>query len=166
MPAGLSALTPLANTTLASSASSITFSSIVGTYRDLILVVANYKASTDITAYIRFNSDTGSNYSQTYLVGNGSAAYAGQSSGTKFDIGYFTYASNSDTGYSMIVNVMDYTATDKHKTALIRSNRAGVGSETFATRWASTAAVTAISLTASTGTFSTGTSFALYGVSA
>jgi hypothetical protein len=39
MPAGVSAYTALANVTLGSSAANVTFSSISGSYRDLVLIV-------------------------------------------------------------------------------------------------------------------------------
>ena len=46
MPAGVSAWTPLANITLASTANTVTFSSISGAYKDLRLVLVGGAAGT------------------------------------------------------------------------------------------------------------------------
>lgn len=159
-----SAYKALANLTLSSSASTVTFSSISGNYRDLVLVISDIKMSTDATVYIRYNSDTGSNYNQVFMSGQGSVTASQSANSTRFDIGYYTYASTTDTGFNIEADILDYTATDKHKTAIVRSNRASAGTESFAARWASTSAITTIALIASTGTFSSGTKFALYGV--
>jgi hypothetical protein len=72
MAAG-STYTPIATTTLGSAASSVTFSSIAGTYTDLRIVYSTV-SSADAGNYLRFNSDSGSNYSNTTLFGNGSSA--------------------------------------------------------------------------------------------
>ena len=128
---------------------------------------SNLKASTDITAWIRYNADSGANYNQVFMSGQGSiTASQSTSGGTEFDIGYYTYASTTDTGFSIIHNILDYSATDKHKSGLVRSDRASAGTEAFATRWANTSAITQVAIVASTGTWSAGCNFALYGVSA
>lgn len=62
---------PIANTTLSSAAASYTFSSISGSYTDLVLVIGG-TLSADISAGIYFNGDTGTNYSTTRMYGNGS----------------------------------------------------------------------------------------------
>ena len=155
---------PMANITLGSSAASVTFSSISQAYRDLVLVI-NATTSNNGNPRIRFNSDTGSNYSQIRMTGNGSAA-SSASSTTYAGIltGDFAYAGSSS---NYIVSVMDYSATDKHKTVLSRGNIAAAATEAIAGRWANTAAVTTITLDEfSGGTFSSGSTFALYGVAA
>jgi hypothetical protein len=73
------AIIPLANITLGSAAASVTFSSIVGTYRDLLLVSQlGHVSNNDIR--IRFNSDTGSNYNMVYSAGDGGSVYLGNDS--------------------------------------------------------------------------------------
>jgi hypothetical protein len=61
-----STYTALANLTLGTAASSITFSNIPATYRDLILITSA-RSSTTATGvdaiFLRYNSDTGSNSS-------------------------------------------------------------------------------------------------------
>ena len=68
--------TPIATQTLGSSAASVTFSSIPGTYTDLMLIsFAQGQASGgDNRLVLQFNGDTATNYSSTYLIGNGTTA--------------------------------------------------------------------------------------------
>jgi hypothetical protein len=59
----------IATSTLGSTASDVTFSSISGSYTDLVLIV-NETCSTGSGLNVQFNSDTGSNYSSTYMYGD------------------------------------------------------------------------------------------------
>ncbi len=144
---------PLANITLGSSASSVTFSSIPGTYRDLVLVV-NHTKSTLTGLYIRYNGDAGANYSGVYMVGGGSYLTSGLST----EPGY------ADTLSTQVLQVMDYSATDKHKTSLLRSDHAAGQTVAWALRWANTSAITSLAFVTASGTFQTGSTFALYGI--
>lgn len=158
--------TPLANITLSSSASSVTFSSISQAYRDLILVVNGKVVSGSADAYMRFNSDSGTNYSRVRMSGDGSSAVSAQaSSDTQGYIDSYGYL-DTNFSYATLVQIMDYPATDKHKTYLSRSNNAGLGVDALAGRWASTSAITSILVGLSTGSFATGTTMSLFGVAA
>jgi hypothetical protein len=141
--------------TLGSSAASVTFSSIPATYRDLVLIANSNNSNGALD--IRFNSDSGTNYSRV-------VAYA--PSPTSFSqTGNTAILLNSPASgeYLQTLQVMDYSATDKHKTALERGSNASV---IFmgAHRWANTAAITTMSLTATGGLFTIGSNFSLYGV--
>jgi hypothetical protein len=164
-----SALTPLANITLGSTATTVTFSSIVGTYRDLRLVIQGRGTSTPIV-YVRFNSDSGSNYANVWLTGwPTSGIYPGQNSGVAHILGNFNLAMGTTKPSIVALDVMDYQATDKQKTTLSKyggTDDSGFGVEMLSGRWANTAAITTLSVTASTGSFAIGTTMALYGVSA
>jgi len=163
-----STYTPLANTTLSATATSVTFSSInTSLYRDLILVSTVSRPTTGFgTFYIRFNSDAGTNYNLVTLVGSGTAA---SSTSLTSDTGiYASYdvSSIKDTSQNPVVwNILDYSATDKHKSVLVKSNQSERGVAAVAGRWASTSAITAISLHYGPG-FASGSTFALYGVAA
>jgi hypothetical protein len=152
--------TPLATVTLASSASSVTFSSIPATYRDLILVM-NGSPSTGSYAFLRFNGDSGSNYNYIFMYGDGSSAvsqsFTSQTQG---------YIGNIDATVrtTFIAQVMDFSATDKHKTFLSRNGQAAGLVIATAGRWANTSAVTSMSVNINSGTFSIGHTFNLYGV--
>jgi hypothetical protein len=151
----------LANTTLSSTATSITFSSIPATYRDLVLVIAGTTDAARTIGY-RLNSDTGSNYSYVYMQGNGSATESGNGTLT---LGLLT---RMGTGQSTtIAHFMDYSATDKHKTVLSRGGTSAELLRAHASRWASTNAVTSIyiaTLDINANAFQIGTTFALYGI--
>lgn len=155
-----SALVPLANITLSSTASSVTFSSISGSYRDLMLVINGGAGGGG--PYLQFNSDTGTNYNYVFLRGNGSTA-------TSVQNGNDTYAQLNWLGISangvLITHLLDYSTTNKHKLWLARTGTATTSTELASGRWASTSAISTI--VAYPGvTWSAGTTFALYGVSA
>jgi hypothetical protein len=59
---------------------------------------------------------------------------------------------------------MDYSATDKHKTYLSRSNNADNGTTALTGRWANTSAITTVAISSQTGSIRTGTSISLYGI--
>ena len=164
MPAGVSAYTALANVTLGSSAASVTFSSISQAYKDLVLVVTPSASSKVANVNFRFNSDTGSNYSFVYMKGNGTTAGSGASSSTE---GFLDFSDGlpADFGNNFVVNLFDYSATDRHKNFLARWNMASDSTGAVANRWASTSAVNSINVFISGTTFAAGSTFALYGVS-
>jgi translation elongation factor P/translation initiation factor 5A len=152
----------IASNVLGSSASSVTFSSIPATYRDLVLVM-DIKTTTTGRPEMQINSDTSSNYSKVIMTGDGTSATS--TSGTSLtNIDFDTVTGASTENQLRIWQFMDYSATDKHKTILNRSNRAGARVNAGAARWASTSAITTILLTCSTGNFDTGSTFYLYGI--
>jgi len=164
MPAGVSAWTALANVTLASPAASVTFSSISSSYRDLRLVFAGGIGSANPTFVL--NGDTASTYLWTTLEGNGSAASSAWNGNN-----YGSFANNyilgyNSTGLLITMDILDYTATDKHKTILSRAGNTARGVHAVVNRWPSTAAVATIQLNSNATNFTTGSTFALYGVSA
>jgi len=151
--------TPIANTTLGSSATSITFSSISQSYRDLVLVINGPAMFGDVS--LRLNSDSGNNYSYVVMYGTGSSSLSGQASSQSLAAISYNAASSP---FSVIVNFLDYSATDKHKTLLSRGNQADAYVLAYADRWANTAAITSIQIL--NNTYPVGTTLALYGVAA
>jgi hypothetical protein len=149
---------PLATVTLGSAASSVTFSSIPGTYRDLILIMDG-TSSVGINGSVYFNSDTtAANYPYTRMNGNGSTASSNSGNNIWFDF---------QTSRSMVrIQIMDYSATDKHTTSLSRWDNPSSVVGATAIRWANTAAVTSLQVkdTNNSATFASGTTFSLYGV--
>lgn len=99
------------------------------------------------------------------MVGNGSSTSSAAFSGSHFDAtGFF---SSYNDPFTIVANVLDYSATDKHKTVLFRPGAASQASIGEAGRWANTSAVTTISFVSANGSsFPTGLTIALYGVSA
>jgi len=161
------ALVPLQNITLGSAQSSVTFASIPTTgYRDLRLVVSAKPNGTGYPAvYVRANGDSGSNYSTVRMAGNGSTTNSVASSATGFSIAS-AYGLGPTAGAmsNHLVDIQDAFASDKHKTALARSNTPNDGLEASASRWASTSAITSLTVGTNVDSFAAGSTFALYGV--
>lgn len=153
-----SALTPLANYTIPASTTfgSLTFSNIPATYRDLRIVWFGINAGGNQDVGFQLNGSNGT--SAVYMAGFGS----GTGSGTSSDIlGYVSAA-----GMLNQIDIFDYNVTDKHKSGLIRYGDSGNFAAAAAFRWANTAAITSVRLYLGTGGFASGSTFALYGVSA
>jgi len=121
MPAG-STYTPIATTTLGSAATDITFSSIAGTYTDLVVIVSAQQVTLGEDLALQFNSDTGTNYSRTYLCGDGSTAHSGRSTSVNQII--LDHHATPPTGTSFstaVINIMNYSNTTTFKTVLDRT---------------------------------------------
>jgi hypothetical protein len=164
----------IATTTVSTAVSSITFSSIPSTYTHLQLR-ATLRTS-DSGSYagdivIQFNSDTGTNYSNHILYGNGSSAGAAGASSQSKNYTIFTSTAIAGASYfgAAIVDVLDYANTNKYKT--IRSlsgadyNNTNGQVRFGSSVWLNTNAVSTITLTDYVGTnFAQYSSFALYGI--
>lgn len=157
--------TPIATTTLGSDQASVTFSSISGSYTDLICIVNGALTTADNT-YMDFNGDTATNYSQTYLRGNGSTATSGGVSGNNYIVNdYTSYPDTTLSDYTLIVNINNYSNSTTYKTSLLRSNQAGTGVATSVGLWRSTSAITQVRFfCGGTVKWKTGSTFTLYGI--
>jgi hypothetical protein len=161
--------TPLATVTLGGTASSVTFSSIPATYRDLVLIISGRSTSTTGEAVMgRYNGDSGANYNNVRmggLVGVGPFSNTATSQ-TSVQLGRLDDSSSGNTSPSQaIISIMDYSATDKHKTSLSRSGTTREVVDSNAGRWANTAAITSIVISLAVGpNFVAGSTFNLYGV--
>jgi hypothetical protein len=157
---------PIETTTVGTATNTVTFSSIGGSYTDLI-IVTNVKSTSTENMSMIFNSDTGSNYSRTVLTGNGSSASSDrQTSVTSIGTDYNGYFDGSDFNQAKIIQIMNYSNSTTYKTCLIRSNRAQSGTDAIVGLWRSTSAITSITLGANSLNFATGSTFTLYGIKA
>jgi hypothetical protein len=166
MAAG-STYTPIATTTLGSNTQYVTFSSISGSYTDLILVVSAAGVSAQ-DMYGRVNGDSGTNYSRTNVYGNGSAAGSVRvSNETSMMLDYYGNPNTTLGNSVQIINFMNYSNTTTYKTVLIRSSSTS-GTDAIINLWRSTAAITSIQLNVANGAvnFATGSTFTLYGITA
>lgn len=152
----------LANLTLTGTDAEVSFTSIPNTYRDLVVVIDG-TVTANAGARMEFNNDTGQNYSWVYIGASTTAFEESAQSQTVFVQGVATLVAGQR--FHHIVQIMDYSATDKHKTILSTANENNV-SVTARTvgRWASTTAVNRIDVFLSTSTYAQGTTFALYGI--
>lgn len=159
-----STYTPIATTTISSASSSYTFSSIPSTYTDLVLVT-NVIATGDLQINCRVNGDTSTNYSTTYLAGNGTSAVSSRQSNAAF-MGTDYYFSATTNGNVSILHFMNYSNTTTNKTMINRANAADKGVMANVSLWRSTAAINAIQLYATANNFNIGSTFTLYGIAA
>jgi hypothetical protein len=159
----------IATTTLGSNQATVTFSSIPGTYTDLVLITNEKQTATsNRSPALRFNSDSGSNYSQTGLYGTGSAGGTFRTSNaTLIYYGYYGYSTTSNFNFNSIVNINNYSNTAINKTVLSRASNAQNGVDIILGLWRNTTAITSITLTMETlSDFTTGSTFTLYGIKA
>jgi hypothetical protein len=166
-----STYTPIYAQTLSSSASSITFSNIPGTYTDLVLV-SNLTGSTVIDPSIQFNGDTGANYSNTNLSGNGSSAFSNRNTSVAYvRMDESAYGSTANPT-SYVTQINNYANTTTYKTILGRNNNGATGVDAIASSWrgstgSSTQPITAITVYCrGSGNFVSGSTFTLYGIKA
>jgi hypothetical protein len=156
--------TPLATVTLGTAVSSVTFSSIPATYRDLIIAFDGLATANQSFGF-RFNGDTGNNYSTVVMRSQGNTPEA--SSFTDSSISFNISTTTSGTRCMSIAQIMDYSATDKQKAVLVRGNydQPSVGRfvEAQANRWANTSAVNSI-VVSSGSNLGVGSRIDLYGV--
>lgn len=151
------AQTLIGRITLTTTQTSISFTNIPATYRDLRLVVAAGGLNDDLL--IQFNGDGGSNYSRVYMFAQSSGAVSGTGGTTFISAGYI-----GSTMTPFTLDVLDYSATDKHKPTLSRSSDTAVVGG-VAGRWASTSIVTSITAyRAGSNSFAVGNTFSLYGI--
>ena len=154
----------IATQTLGSAAASVTFSSIPSTYTDLIIVTGIIGVG-DLQMNVRLNSDTATNYSTTYLAGNGTSAVSDRATNAT-SMGTDYYFGATTAGNATILQFLNYSNTTTNKTMLARSNQASKGVQATVGLWRNTAAINTIQLISSTSNFNTGSTFSLYGIKA
>ena len=163
------------NTISGSTTHQVDFTSISGSYTDLIIVASGYNVTADLSQRIRFNSDSASNYGVTYIGGNGTTASSGRlSNGSGLYANYLTGWTNSSTQPSnWTFHIMDYANSNTYKTCLSRAGTTTGGTypgvETLVGTWRSTSAITSVSVEAGYGSthyFASGTIITLFGIQA
>ena len=165
MAAG-STYTPIATTTANGSVNSITFNSFSG-YTDLVLIFLGKVSSGSGDLGLRFNSDTGTNYSYTWLSSQAGGTSGRGTSTSSITLTEYSYLDNTRDTLS-ITNIMNYSNATTYKSILTRGNKTGYGVDAKVGLWRSTSAITSITLfsTGSNPNFESGSTFTLYGISA
>ena len=155
---------PIATTTLGSAAGTVSFTSISAAYTDIIAVINGATVSGDYGLWYRINNDSGTNYSNTYLLGNGTSASSSRDTSQTQGI-----AGNniSTTRGTTIVHFMNYSNTTTYKTIINRGNEASATAIALVNLWRSTSAINSINIEQpGGGNFAAGSSFTLYGIKA
>jgi hypothetical protein len=161
---------PIATASASGSVSEVTFSTIPGTYTDLI-VISNLGSTSNLNLRVQVNGVTGAYYSATQVIGNGTSASSDRSTGeTYWYLGY----NAANERFMNILQIMNYANTTTYKTAIWRRNDGGTGNNIGASvgLWrgstgSATEAITSIKFyDASSVNFTSGSTFTLYGIKA
>jgi hypothetical protein len=164
---------PIATTTLSSDQNDITFSSITGTYTDLVIIVQAQSNATGTSSNgmrCRINTDSGNNYSYNSLYGDGAAGASGKEYAVNYFIPDDIPQTSATTRNLSIISIMDYANTTTFKTIVARGNW-NEGTSCSVALWRSTAAITSVSIsrnffTDSTSKVKSGSIVSLYGIKA
>ncbi len=164
------ALVPIGSIKLLTDTASFAFANIPQIYTDLYLVTQ--ARSTGVYQYsgeaMNLNSDAGSNYSRTWITGNGSAVSSGRESSTYFNWQSIPAATLSYNVYPVgEYHFINYAGTTNYfKSIIHRSGNPGQGySYGYAEvgLYRSTTGITRIDI-ATANTFGAGSTATLYGV--
>jgi len=169
-----STYTPIYSQTLSSNTTSVTFSNIPTTFTDLrvVMVPASSSGTNGIRMRVGSGSlDTDSNYSNTFVDGNGSTALSyRESSGTQFVLAY-RLGITTTLVQNYTIDFLNYSNTTTRKTILVRYNSASAASGAGVLLWRNTGPINTLSFNintfgSSTGDFIIGSTFTLYGIKA
>lgn len=152
---------PLATITLASASGSVVFNSIPNTFRDLILVFDGSCITGGNDMVLRFNSDTSNSYTGVRLSGNGSASSSSTFNTTFMRVGFI-----STSRTNAVIQILDSSATDKHKRLISRSNIPSGSLDANSGRWANAVSITSITCLNTSFNYAAGSTFSLYGIEA
>jgi hypothetical protein len=157
---------PIATTTLGTATTTITFSSILTTYTDLRLVLVARAVSTSISVDVRFNSDSGSNYSKTLLYGDGASAQSAQYiNQTQIGTNFGSAFDATNPGL-LTMDLFSYAGSTNKTVLFTVDNDLNGSGETQRTvaMWRNTSAINTIALISSANQFKIGTTATLYGI--
>jgi len=161
-PASGGGMTLISTTSL--TGSSVTISSIPGTYNNLQLVIVNYKGNADGGyVHLRINADTGTNYS---------SILAGLGTGDAFDGSNMQIIRQTDDTVDKSLTICEFPNYANSTTWKIMQVQSGSAYHVTSSQissvfgnyiWNGNAAITSIVLTSVLAAFSSGTAY-LYGV--
>lgn len=157
----MSTYTPIASQILTGSASSVIFTGIPQGYTDIRVVVIT---AVNTATYMRFNSDTGNNYSLTEMWAGSSPNSERATNISRIDL----RNSSSTLGNNMAtLDINNYSNSVTYKTVLTEI-RDGLYDRVYrqVQLWRNTAAITTITLLPDSGTFPAGSTFNIYGIAA
>ena len=155
--------------TIPSAVASYTFTSIPGTYTDLVIIVDATATTGADDLLLQFNSDTATNYSETILTGTGASTASSTRFSTQTAILLDYNGVLNTTKNNRIIQVMNYANTTTFKTVLIRANNSSTGLDAIVGLWRKTPeAITSITIknTGTSSNFAIGSTLTLYGIKA
>jgi hypothetical protein len=173
IPASTNSYESIQTVNVTSTTGSISFTSIPSTYKHLQIRLSarnNFAGSGGgISALMRLNGDSSGNYTHHRLVGDGSSASAGAATGVSYtQIGYMSRNGDTSNYSASIVDILDYTNTNKNTTVRTLSGADYNGSgyiQLWSGLWLNTAAVTSIEIYPDgAASWLADSKFALYGI--
>ena len=145
------------------STTSYSFTSIPSTYTDLVLICVDGNTNaTRADIGLRFNGDSGTNYSRTYLLGNGTQALSSRWTNENA-LQVLGYPASGEVN-TTITHIMNYSNTTTNKTILTRLNNIGYEVVGSVGLWRSTSAINSVEIRITANAFSNGSTFNLYGI--
>ena len=164
----------IATVTASGGETSLSFTSIPGTYASLQIRGITRRAdsgSVIATDNLRFNGDTGTNYFYHRLQGDGATATAGSGGGATSDIVFSRGTGATATAGmfgAVVADILDYASSTKNKTVKSFTgfdiNASGGNVYLLSGAWFNTAAITSITIYPNGNTIAAGTTYALYGI--
>lgn len=166
--------TVLTDTTLVAPAASFDITGIAQSYARLIvwLMLRGDTAATAVSELLRFNNDSGSNYTSNYIQFQGTTNVSGESiAATSLRCGAAPAASSPASGFGVTkIEIPFYTGTVSHKALFARSAwRSTTGSGNMAGEedsmvwFATPVAINRITIFPGTGNWDTGSRVVLLG---
>jgi hypothetical protein len=149
----------------AGGAASIDFTSIPGTYTDLMVQFSGRPSSNDATAYIEFNGSSGG-YTSRNLLGFGGASLVISQTQTRLNIGTLKNDTANTFG-SVTTYIPNYAGSTNKSVSTDQSSEANISSQynfIYAGLWSNTAAITSLSIKIDAGNFVQYSTATLYGV--
>jgi len=167
----------IADSTLGGSAASIDFTSLPTSYAHLLLLaqLRGDTAANTTALNVRFNNDSGTNYRYGQISSTGATVSTTEQYGqTSINPGSLpANTASGSTPSAVMLFVPNYGSTTFHKTCvgLDMANVADAGPNQFnmylgAGRWASTSAISRITLLPAAGNFVTGSRVTIYALGA
>lgn len=154
--------TPIASINLGTATGTVTFTSIPGTYTDLVCIINGYDVPGNGYLTMQINGDTGANYSRLTMSGNGSTTTSIRTTGST--VLYPTIGTSSTNIGGDIISFANYSNTNIFKTMFFRGNQTGSAVVAQVNLWRSTSAITSVSFSGAGGNIASGTTFDLYGI--
>lgn len=148
--------------------SSISFTGIPSTYKHLQIRASVRTTSSGYGLAYRLNSDTASNYSMHYLIGDGASVLAGNATSASL-VNFFGIVRGTNDTYptNFVMDILDYSDTNKYKTTktITGLDVNGINGEIglWSGSWRSTAAISTVQILSGIS-FAQYSSFALYGI--
>jgi hypothetical protein len=166
--AATSAYDSIATATGTGSSAVITFSSLGTGYKHLQLRGTFIASSAGGSVEITFNGTGGTSYARHYMRANGSSVSASGVASTSVAANMFPNGMyNTSVPCTAIIDILDAFSTTKNKTVRVLEGQDNNGSGIIAITsgvFLSTNALTSITLTSSSGNFTTNTQIGLYGI--